>query len=252
MTAVALITGGHHGLGLDLAEALALAGYRIAVVGETPPDQPVVEHALSRLGEEARYFRHDFRDATAAAALFDAVERDMAPVTTYVTAADIPVRHRGDLLEIEAEIFDPALDVLLRGGFHLAQAVARGMAGRSSRQYRSMIFVTSVSAGMASAERSENSILMAGVAMMAQVFAVRMAPLGIGVFELRPGLIETAFPPGQRDRFTARIEGGLVPAARWGQAADVASVAVAIAEGRLGFSTGAVIPVDGGLSIARL
>jgi NAD(P)-dependent dehydrogenase (short-subunit alcohol dehydrogenase family) len=55
-----------------------------------------------------------------------------------------------------------------------------------------------------------------------------------------------------KDKYTARIEGGLVPAQRWGQPADIGSVVVPLAEGRFAFANGAVIPVDGGLSLARL
>ena len=57
---------------------------------------------------------------------------------------------------------------------------------------------------------------------------------------------------GVKDKYTARIEGGLVPAARWGQPSDIGQVIVPIAEGNMAFANGAVIPVDGGLSIHRL
>ena len=57
---------------------------------------------------------------------------------------------------------------------------------------------------------------------------------------------------GVKDKYTARIEGGLVPAARWGQPADIGAVVVPLVRGDMAFANGAVIPVDGGLSIARL
>jgi NAD(P)-dependent dehydrogenase (short-subunit alcohol dehydrogenase family) len=88
--------------------------------------------------------------------------------------------------------------------------------------------------------------------MMARLFALRLAPAGIGVFELRPGIIDTAMTAGVRARYTARIEGGLVPAGRWGAPADIGSVVVPLATGQFAFATGATIPVDGGLSIERL
>ena len=88
--------------------------------------------------------------------------------------------------------------------------------------------------------------------MMTALFAARLAPLGIGVFELRPGIIETEMTAGVKDKYTARIEAGLVPAGRWGLPADIGKVIVPIATGQMGFATGTVIPVDGGLSIPRL
>jgi NAD(P)-dependent dehydrogenase (short-subunit alcohol dehydrogenase family) len=57
---------------------------------------------------------------------------------------------------------------------------------------------------------------------------------------------------GVKDKYTAQIEAGLVPAARWGRPADIGDVVVPLAEGRFAFATGAVVAVDGGLSIARL
>ena len=115
-----------------------------------------------------------------------------------------------------------------------------------------MIFVTSVSAEMASPERAEYCISKAAASMMARLFAARLAPEGIGVFELRPGIIDTAMTAGVRDRYQPMIDAGLVPARRWGTPGDIGQIALALAEGRMGFATGAVIPVDGGLSIPRL
>jgi NAD(P)-dependent dehydrogenase (short-subunit alcohol dehydrogenase family) len=105
---------------------------------------------------------------------------------------------------------------------------------------------------MASVERAEYCISKAGAAMMAELFAVRLASEGIGVFELRPGIIETEMTAGVKDKYTARIEGGLVPAGRWGKPSDIGDIVVPMATGRMAFANGAVIPVDGGLSIPRL
>ena len=126
------------------------------------------------------------------------------------------------------------------------------VAREPDERYRSIVFVTSVNATMVSVERAEYCISKAGASMMAKLFAARLAPLGIGVFELRPGIIETAMTEGVKDAYTARIDGGLVPAGRWGRPADIGSVVVPLVEGRMAFANGAAIPVDGGLSIPRL
>ena len=156
------------------------------------------------------------------------------------------------MLDLAPDSFDFVLAVNLRGAFFLAQEVARRMLAAPSDVYRSMIFVTSVSAEMASVERAEYCISKAGASMMARLFATRLALDGIGVFELRPGIITTGMTAAVRDTYTARIEGGLVPAGRWGAPIDIGSVAVALATGQAAFATGAIIPVDGGLSIPRL
>ncbi len=252
MTRIALVTGGQQGIGLGIATALVGAGFRVAIASRSAADTPAVENALRQLGDAARYFSHDLQDIAMVPALLDAIEADLGPVTTLASNAGVPAKVRGDMLDILPANFDFVMGINLRGAFFLAQDVARRMQVRPTKDYRSITFVTSVSAAMVSVERAEYCISKAGAAMMTQLFAARLAPLGIGVFELRPGIIATDMTAGVKDKYTARIEGGLVPAARWGQPEDIGQVIVPIAEGRMAFATGAVIPVDGGLSIARL
>jgi NAD(P)-dependent dehydrogenase (short-subunit alcohol dehydrogenase family) len=252
MKPVALITGGQQGIGLGIAEALVGAGFAVALASRSAPDDASVVSALEKLGSDARYYRHDVTDIGNVPVLLDAIEADLGPVDCLVSNAGVPARVRGDMLDIAPENFDFVLDVNLRGAFFLAQETARRMVARETDIYRSIVFVTSVSAEMVSVERAEYCISKAGATMMAELFAVRLAPLGIGVFELRPGIIETGMTAGVKDKYSARIEGGLVPAARWGLPADIGSVVVPLATGQMAFANGAVIPVDGGLSITRL
>jgi NAD(P)-dependent dehydrogenase (short-subunit alcohol dehydrogenase family) len=252
MKPVALVTGGQQGIGLGIAEALAGAGFAIAIVAEREPEDAAVREALARLGPEARYVSHDVADIDRIPELLDRVEVELGPVACLVSNAGIPSPVRGDMLDVTPENFDVVLDVNLRGAFFLAQAVARRMLARESDAYRSMLFVTSVSADMVSVERAEYCLSKAAAAMMTKLFAARLAPHGIGVFELRPGIIETGMTAGVKEKYTARIEDGLVPAGRWGHPADIGSVAVPLATGQMAFANGAVIPVDGGLSIPRL
>ncbi len=252
MRPVALITGGQQGIGLGIAEALAAAGFAIAIAAERAPDDTAVKQALEQIGSEARYFQHDVSDVDPIPELLDRVEADLGPVTCLVSNAGVPSPVRGDMLDVTPDNFDFVMDVNLRGAFFLAQAVARRMIASASEAYRSMLFVTSVSAEMVSVERAEYCISKTGAAMMTKLFAARLAPHGIGVFELRPGIIETGMTAGVKDKYTARIEGGLVPAGRWGHPADIGSITVPLATGQMAFANGAVIPVDGGLSIPRL
>jgi len=248
MTGHALITGGQQGIGLGIARALAGAGMRVTLAAEQAEDAPAVGAALAELPPGTRYLRHDLAETDGIGPLLAAV----GPVTTLVCNAGVPAMRRGDLLEMQADSFDRCMDVNLRGTFFLAQAVARAMLADTSAAYRSLIFVTSVSAVMASPERAEYCISKAGASMMAQNFALRLAGEGIGVFELRPGIIATPMTEGVRDRYDARISGGLVPAGRWGEPADIGRVVLPLVRGEMAFATGAAIAVDGGLSVPRL
>ncbi|MBG6141901.1 NAD(P)-dependent dehydrogenase (short-subunit alcohol dehydrogenase family) [Labrenzia sp. EL_208] len=252
MNKVALVTGGQRGIGFGISEALAGEGYKIALLAQCGSDDPEVADALGRLGPDASFFSHDLLNIDGHAAVVEQVENRLGPITTFVSNAGVPAKARGDMLDVEPDNFDFTLGVNLRGAFFLAQNVARRMLKQSSDSYRSMTFVTSVSAGMVSIERAEYCLSKAGASMMAKLFAARLAPHGIGVFEIRPGIIETAMTSAVKDKYTPQIEDGLVPSARWGQPSDIASAVVPIAEGRMAFATGSVINVDGGLSIPRL
>ena len=247
MTPTALITGGQQGIGLGVALALQEAGFSLVLAAERPEDDPSVLDALRQL-PGARYLPHDLRDIAAVPALLDAA----GPFTTLVSNAGVPAKIRGDLLELAPDSFDFVMDVNLRGAFFLAQAAARRLIDLPPEPYRSITFITSVSAELVSIERGEYCMSKAAASMMARLFAARLAPHGIGVFEIRPGIVETPMTAGVRDRYDGLISGGLVPAGRWGRPADIGSAVRALALGELAFATGAALPLDGGLSIPRL
>ena len=249
---LALITGGQQGIGLGIAQALAGKGHRLAIASRSSPDDAGVLEALHTLGPNTRYYRHDLSDSAAIPALLNRIEEDVGPIDALIQNAGVAARVRGDMLEITPENLDWIMGINLKGAFFLAQAVAKRMLATESEHYRSITFVTSVSAQMASPERADYCISKAAAAMAAQALALRLAPHGIGVFELRPGIIETGMTAGVKDKYTARIEAGLVPMGRWGQPADIGQAVVPLVTGQLAFATGAVIPVDGGLSIERL
>ncbi|WP_170558261.1 3-ketoacyl-ACP reductase [Ruegeria atlantica] len=252
MTGTALVTGGQQGIGFGVARALIAAGYKVALASRSALDKPVVKAALAELGPNAIYVQHDVSDIDHVPALLDQIEADLGPITALINNAGVGAPVRGDMLDLKPENWDFVQNINLRGPFFLAQEVARRMLKQPQETYRSITFVTSVSATMVSIERAEYCVSKAAAAMMAQLFAVRMAPHGIGVFELRPGIIATEMTAGVRDKYTDRIEGGLVPAARWGEPEDIGSVVVPLVQGQMHFATGAAIPVDGGLSISRL
>lgn len=252
MSRIALITGGQQGIGFGIAKELVTAGFQVAIAAERHADEQVVHDALAILGNSARYFQHDVSDIGHVPALLDAIEAEMGPITTLINNAGVGSPLRGDMLDLAPSNFDFVMGINLLGAYFLSQEVARRMLAQTDDTYKSIIFVTSVSATMTSIERAEYCLSKAGAAMMSALFAVRLAPHGIGAFELRPGIITTQMTAGVKDKYTARIADGLVPAARWGAPQDIGQVVVPLVTGQMQFATGAVIPVDGGLSIARL
>jgi 3-oxoacyl-[acyl-carrier protein] reductase len=89
----------------------------------------------------------------------------------------------------------------------------------------------------------------AAIAMMAKLYAVRLAPHGIAVHKVRAGLIRTPMTETAEARYDALLVGGFTPISRWGTPADVGRALATLAAGDLPFMTGAAIRVDGGMHI---
>jgi NAD(P)-dependent dehydrogenase (short-subunit alcohol dehydrogenase family) len=116
-----------------------------------------------------------------------------------------------------------------------------------------IVNITSVSAYAASINRGDYCVAKAGLAMMTQLFAARLAADGINVYEIRPGIIETDMTGPVKAKYDQLIfENDLTPIPRWGTPNDVARAVVAIASDQFPFSTGEVINVDGGFHMRRL
>ena len=88
--------------------------------------------------------------------------------------------------------------------------------------------------------------------MAVQLFALRLAPHGIPVFEVRPGVVATDMTAAVREMYDRRIAEGLIPEGRWGQPEDVGRAVAALLRGDLPYATGTIVRVDGGLSVPRL
>ncbi|ESY31288.1 MULTISPECIES: 3-ketoacyl-ACP reductase [unclassified Mesorhizobium] len=248
----AIVTGGARGIGLACAEALAGDGFDILIadLAEQAPDELAAN--ITARGAEFAYVRCDIANLEDHTALVDAAIRAFSRIDCLVNNAGIGAVVRGDLLELKPENFDRALDVNLRGTVFLSQAVAKAMLAAPSNHPRSIITITSVSADMASPERADYCISKAGLSMWVKNLALRLAPENIGVFELRPGIIRTDMTACVSAKYDALIDSGLVPAKRWGEASDIGAVVATLAAGKLGFSTGSIINVDGALSVPRL
>jgi NAD(P)-dependent dehydrogenase (short-subunit alcohol dehydrogenase family) len=88
--------------------------------------------------------------------------------------------------------------------------------------------------------------------MATQLWATRLAPEGIQVYEIRPGITRTDMTSGVREKYDRLIGEGLVPQRRWGEPDDNGRAVAALLRGDFAFSTGEVINIDGGFTISRL
>ena len=115
-----------------------------------------------------------------------------------------------------------------------------------------IINIGSLSAYTASTSRGEYCISKAGVSMVTKLFADRLAPAGIPVFEVRPGIIATDMTQVVHEKYQRMIDEGLLPVPRFGQPEDVARMVLACCSGLLDYSAGQVLDADGGFALRRL
>ncbi len=252
----ALITGGTRGIGLGIARALARDGWNLLLSGQRSPDEVAgVVRELEGVGIRVEYAAGDVADPVTRAAIVDRARACYRTINALVNNAGRAPRVRADLLDAAENSFEEVLRTNLQGPYFLTQAIAREMLTRSRSDpgFRAtIVFVTSVSAEMMSINRGEYCVSKAGLAMAASLFAVRLAPHGIPVYDVRPGIIATDMTSAVKETYDQRIADGLVPEARWGQPDDVGRTVCALLRGDLPYSTGSVIHVDGGLSLPRL
>jgi NAD(P)-dependent dehydrogenase (short-subunit alcohol dehydrogenase family) len=164
-------------------------------------------------------------------------------------------RKRTDVLEVGEESYDQVMRTNLKGPFFLTQWVAKTMIDHCQRRddyHPQIINISSISAYTSSPHRGEYCISKAGMGMITSLFADRLAEFGIGVYEIRPGIIATDMTSGVKNKYDQVISNGLTPIERWGTPEDVAKAVVAITEGYFPFSTGEIFNIDGGFHLRRL
>ena len=254
MNRIALVTGGTRGIGLGIARALAHDGWTLALCGLRSRESVAdVVNELASLGNGAEYWPADIGSPGDRAQLLTSIVAHFGTLHALVNNAGRAPRVRADLMAATEESFEEVLRTNLQGPYFLTQAVARILVQQQSEsRHRAIVFVTSVSAEMASPHRGEYCVSKAGLSMAAKVFALRLAPDRIPVYEVRPGIVATDMTANVKEMYDKRIGEGLVPEARWGQPEDVGRAVAMLLRGEMAYATGTILTVDGGLSIPRL
>jgi 3-oxoacyl-[acyl-carrier protein] reductase len=253
----ALVTGASRGIGRGIAVELARAGCRVAINYAGNAEAAAESLRLVRAtGGDGFTVQGDVAVAADRARLVAETAVKFGRIDLLVNNAGVAPTVRADLLEAGEESFDRLYAINLKGPYFLTQLVARQMLKQEpdAEGFRGRIVsISSISAYTASVNRGDYCVVKAGLAMMTKLFADRLAPDGINVYEIRPGVIATDMTGGAKERYDKLIlEQGLTPIRRWGRPEDVGRAVRAIAEDRFPFSTGAVFDVDGGFHLHRL
>jgi 3-oxoacyl-[acyl-carrier protein] reductase len=164
---------------------------------------------------------------------------------------------RADILEAGEESFDRLMSINARGPFFLTQLAAQWMIelgrGTALENFRpKIVTISSISAYAASVNRADYCMAKAALSMLTPLFAARLAVHGIGVYEIRPGVIATDMTEAVKEKYDRWIAEGGTPISRWGTPEDVGRAVAAVALDYFPFSTGEVFNVDGGFHLRRL
>lgn len=253
MKPVALVTGARRGIGLGIAKALASKGFDLAItdIVDDAASQSAIK-ALQKLGADTVFIQSDIADLASHGATAETAIKAYGRIDCLVNNAGIGSKVRGDFLDLEPANYNAIFDINLRGTVFFTQTVLRTMLGTTSSHPRSIINITSVSAGMTSPERLDYCMTKAALAAFTQGLALRLADQGISVFDVRPGIIRSDMTAVAAAKYDKLIAEGLVPMKRWGEPEDLGRIVAALASGDFNFATGSVINADGALSISRL
>ncbi len=260
---VAMVTGGSRGIGKGIAVELAKLGYDIVISHfdfdeNGKPDESrgaETRKEIKGMGAGCEVLRADVSIGPDRKKLVELARSKFGRCDMLCNNAGVAPSKRLDILEATEESFERVMNINLKGPYFLTQMIANWMIEQKKehpeRDYR-IVNTSSISAYTSSPARGEYCLSKAGISMMTALYADRLAEFGIGVFEVRPGIIKTDMTKVVTAKYDKMIAEGLTPIKRWGQPEDIGKAVGAIAEGRLDFCTGQVINVDGGFHLRRL
>ncbi len=246
---VAVITAGAGGLGFAMAEVMADNGAKVVILDI---DRAGIDEALGKLGPNAEGHLVDVADAAALRSAIDAAAAkhgrlDVVFANAGIGSAPGILLPAGQLELVKLEEWDHILHVNLTGTFVTIQAAAAHMKPRRSGR----IVVTVSIAGLGGQSQMSYAYVAtkAGAANLVRQAALELAPYNVLVNGIAPGPFRTNISGGRlKDPEIANRVGALLPINRLGQPPEIKGLALLLASPASSFMTGAVIPIDGGLT----
>lgn len=236
---VAVVTGGTRGIGRAIAESLAGAGARIAVVGRDAERANAAAAALPGTGHAG--FACDVAAEAAVEQLIKDVEAQLGPVEILVNNAGITEDNL--LVRITSDAWDRVLDTNLKAAFLLTRTCAKGMMRRRSGR---IINITSVVGITGNKGQANYAASKAGIIGLTKAVAKELASRSVLCNAIAPGFIETDMTAALGDEARNALL-GQIAVGRLGKPEEIASAVRFLAGPGASYITGQVLIVDGGM-----
>jgi NAD(P)-dependent dehydrogenase (short-subunit alcohol dehydrogenase family) len=252
---VAMVTGGSRGIGLAVSRKLQQDGFALSILGTTGAEGLAATLAELRAGGSVHYTQGNLADSGDRSRFLAETVTAYDRVDLLVNNAGVAPLSRADVLEMREDSYDRVMAINLKGPVFLSQIVARQMLGQTRPETGprgTIITISSISAKTVSLNRAEYCLSKAGLTMLTQLLAARLAEAAIPVYEIRPGIIKTDMTARVQTHYDRLLADGVFPMRRWGQPEDVAAAVALLASGQLSYATGECLHVDGGFHIRRL
>jgi 3-oxoacyl-[acyl-carrier protein] reductase len=241
---VALVTGASQGIGWDIAQALVVAGAKVAVAARTEEKLALLAGEIAAAGGEAIAVKMDVADAEQVKAGFKQVIEKFGRLDILVNNAAIT--RDGLAVRMKPDDWDAVIRTNLTGA-HLCiqQALGTMMRARAGR----IINVSSVVAQMGNAGQANYVAAKAGLIGLTKAIAMEIASRNITVNAVAPGFIETPMTDVLSDKVKEELK-ARIPLGRLGVPRDVAASIVFLASDEAAYITGHVLDVNGGMYLA--
>jgi len=241
---VAIITGGGSGLGRLLAHRFAAEGAAVVVADVVEARANAVAEEIAEAGGKALPQTTDVTSAADVRTMVEAARKAFGPVCILVNNAAKATDT--DFLELSEEAWTEDVDIVLKGAFLCSQAVVPDMRKNGSGV---ILNISSVNA-FAYYGNEAYSAAKAGLLSLTRSLAVRYGPQGVRANAIAPGTLRTPAweERAQKDPGVFERVAGWYPLGRIGEPEDVAGAALFLASDEAAWISGAVLPIDGGLS----